>query len=50
MLVRQNIEPLLVPFGTSRTIKHKKTIDPKEFKKTKEKQGKNEWTAKRMHE
>ena len=48
--VKNNIEPLLVPVRTSRTKKHKKTVHPKEFKKTKEKQRKNEWTAKRMHE
>ena len=48
--VKNNIELLLVPVRTSRTVKHKKAVHPKEFKKTKEKQRKNEWTAKRMHE
>ena len=47
--VKNNIEPLLVAVRTSRTITHKETVDPKEFKKTKEEQRKNEWTAKRMH-
>ena len=47
--VKNNIEPLLVTVRTSRTITHKETVDPKELKKTKEQQRKNEWTAKRMH-
>ena len=47
--VRNNIEPLLAAVRTSRTITHKETVDPKEFKKIKEEQRKNEWTAKRMH-
>ena len=47
---QNNIEPLLVAVRrTSRTITHVETVDPKEFKKTKEDQKKNEWTAKRMH-
>ena len=33
--IKNNIEPLLVAVRTSRTIKHKETVDPKEFKKTK---------------
>ena len=45
--VKNNIVPLLV--RTSRTITHKVTVDPKEFKKTKEEQRKNEWAAKRLH-
>ena len=40
---------LLVAIRTSRTITHKKTVDPKELKKTKEEQRTNEWTAKRMY-
>ena len=48
--VKNNIEPLLAAVRTSKTITHKKTVDPKEFKKIKEVQRKNEWTAKRMHE
>ena len=47
--VKSNIEPLIVAVRTSITITHKETVDPKEFKKTKEEQRKNEWTAKRMH-
>ena len=47
--VENNIEPLLVAVRTSRTITHEETVDPKEFKKTKEEQRKNEWAAKRMH-
>ena len=47
--VKINIEPLLVVVRTSRTIAHEKTIDPKDFKKTKEEQRKNEWAPKRMH-
>ena len=45
--VKNNIEPLLAAVRTSRTI-HKETVDPKEFKKTKEEQRKNKWTANRM--
>ena len=47
--VKNNIEPLLAAVRTSRTITHEEKVDPKEFKKIKEKQRKNEWTAKRMH-
>ena len=47
--VKNNIEPLLVAVRTSRTIMHEETVDPEEFKKTKEEQRKNEWAAKRMH-
>ena len=47
--VKNNVEPLLVAVRTSRAITHEETFDPKEFKKTKEEQRKNEWTAKRMH-
>ena len=46
--VKNNIEPLLVAVRKSRTLTHEETVDPKEFKETKE-QRKNEWTAKRMH-
>ena len=45
--IKNNIEPSLVAVGT--TITHKETVNPKEFKKTKEEQRKNEWSAKRMH-
>ena len=38
--VKNNMKPLLVAVRTSRTITHKETVDPKEFKKTKEKQRK----------
>ena len=48
--VKNNTEPLLVAVRISRTMTHKETVDPKEFKKTKEKQRRNELTAKRMHE
>ena len=34
--VKNNIEPLLVAVRTSRTVAHEETVDPKEFKKTKE--------------
>ena len=34
---------------SSRTITNKEKVDPNEFKKTTEKQRKNEQTAKRMH-
>ena len=47
--VKNNIEPLLAAVRTSRTITNEETVDPKEFKKIKEEQRKNEWTAKRMH-
>ena len=47
--IKNNIEPLLVAIRTSRAITQEETDDPKEFKKTKEEQRKNEWTAKRMH-
>ena len=49
LYVKNNMEPLLVAVRTSRTITHEETVDPKEFKKTKEKQRKNESTRKRMH-
>ena len=44
---RNNIEPLIVAARTSRTITHEETVDPKDFKKTKEEQRKNEWIAKK---
>ena len=47
--IKNNIELLLVSVRTSRTITHKEIVDPKEFQKTKEEQGKNEWAAKRKH-
>ena len=47
--VKNNLEPLLVAVRTSGTIINKVTFGHKEFKKTKEEQRKNEWTAKRMH-
>ena len=47
--VKNNIESLLVAVRTSKTITCKETVDLKEFKKTKQEQRKNEWTAKRMH-
>ena len=47
--VKNNIEPLLVAVRKSRTITHEETVEPKEFKKTKEEQRKNECAAKRMH-
>ena len=43
------MEPLRVAVRTSRTVTLVETFDPKEFKKTKEEQRKNEWIAKRMH-
>ena len=46
---KNNIEPLLVAVSTSRTVTLDRTVYAKEFKKTKEKQGKNGWTAKRVH-
>ena len=42
------MELLIVAARTSRTITHKEIVDPKEFKKIKEKQRKNEWIVKRM--
>ena len=47
--VKNNIETLLAAVRTSRAITHEETVDPRDFKKTKEEQRKNEWTAKRMH-
>ena len=47
--VKNNLEPLLVAVRTSATITNEETVDPKEFKKTKEKQIKNEWSTKRMY-
>ena len=47
--LKNNIQPLLAAARTSRTITHEEAIYPKEFKKFKEEQIKNEWTAKRMH-
>ena len=47
--IKNNIEPLLAAVRTSRTITQEETVDRKEFKKSKEEQRKNEWTAKRMH-
>ena len=47
--IKNNIEPLLVAVRTNRIIRHKETVDPKEFQKIKEEQRKNEWTAKRIH-
>ena len=44
--VKNNKEPLLAAVRTSRTITHEKTVDPKEFKKIKEEQRKNECSAK----
>ena len=38
--VKNNIEPLLTAVRTSRTITHEETVDPTEFKKIKEEQGK----------
>ena len=35
---------------TGRTITDENTVDPKEFKKTKEEQRKNKLTAERIHE
>ena len=42
------MELLIVAARTSRTITHKEIVDPKEFKKIKGKQRKNEWIVKRM--
>ena len=47
--VKNNIKPLLAAARTNRTITHEETVDPKEFKKIKEVQRKNECIAKRMH-
>ena len=47
--VKNNIEPLLVAVRKDGTITHEETVDPKEFKKTKQEERKNEWTAKRMY-
>ena len=47
--VKNNIETLLVVVRTSRAITHEETVNLKEFKKTKEEERKDEWTAKRMH-
>ena len=48
--VKNNLEPLLVAVRTRGTKANEETVDPKQFKKTKDKQKKNEWTAKRMHQ
>ena len=47
--VKNNLEPLLARVRTTGTITNKDTVDPTEFKKTKERQRKSEWIAKRMH-
>ena len=47
--VKNNLEQFLVVVKTSRIITNEETVDPKNFKKTKDEQRKNEWTAKRMH-
>ena len=47
MYFKNNTE--LVAVRTGRTITHEETVDPKEFKKIKEEQRKDECTAKRMH-
>ena len=39
--VKSNIEPILVAVRTNRTLTHMETVDPKEFKETKEEQRKN---------
>ena len=39
--IKNNIEPLLGADKTSRIITHEETVNPKEFKKTKEKQRKD---------
>ena len=41
-MVCHSIQPLLAAVRTSRTISQEETVDPKEFKKTKEEQRKNE--------
>ena len=43
--VKFNIEPLLAAIRTSRTVTHQL----KKFKKTKDKQRRNEWTEKIYH-
>ena len=49
-MARQNqCRAVTIAVRTSRAITHEETFDPKEFKKTKEEQRINEWTAKRMH-
>ena len=40
--VKNNIEPFLVAVRTSRTITREETVDPEDFKKTKEEQRKNQ--------
>ena len=47
--IKNNPEPLLVVGRISGTTTDEETVYPKEFKKTKEKQTKNEWTAKTMN-
>ena len=47
--IKNVIETLRVTVRTSRTITHKEIVDPYEFKKTKEEQGKNERTEKRIY-
>ena len=47
--VKISIESLLVAVIKSRTITHEGRANPKEFKKTKGEQRKNEWKARRMH-
>ena len=47
--VKNNLEQFLVVVKTSRIITNEETVDPKNFKKTKDEQRENEWTAKRMH-
>ena len=47
--VKNNLEQFLVAVKTSRIITNEETVDPKNFKKTKDEQRKNEWTAKRMY-
>ena len=46
--IKNKIEPLLVAVKTSRTITHRETVGPNEFKKTKNKE-KSKWTEKRNH-
>ena len=47
--VKNNIEPLLVAVRPSRPTTHEETVDPRDFRKIKEEQRKNEGTAKRMY-
>ena len=47
--IKNNPEPLLVVGRISGTTTDEETVYPKEFKKTKEEQRKNEWTAKTMN-